>query len=139
MDRIFLRDLRLSCTIGVNDWEREVRQDVTLDLDLDLDLAEAGRKDDLSLTVDYKVIRDRVETLVTRSSFFLIEALAERVAEACLTDPGVKRVRVRVEKPGALRATRTVGVEIVRGQGSETGGQDPAPPPSGRSKGEKRS
>ena len=118
MDRIFLRDLRLSCTIGVNDWEREVQQTVTIDLDLELDLAEAGRKDDLNLTADYKVVRDRIETIVAQSSFFLIEALAERIAEACLAEPGVQRVRVCVEKPGALRATRTVGVEIVRGQGS---------------------
>ena len=131
MDRIFLRDLRLSCTIGVNDWEREIRQDVTLDLDLELDLAEAGRRDDLNLTVDYKGVRDRVETIVTGSSFFLIEALAERVAEACLVEPGVKKVRVRVEKPGALRGTRTVGVEIVRDQGSGVGDQYAAPPPSG--------
>jgi FolB domain-containing protein len=114
MDRIFLRDLRLSCTIGVNDWEREVQQTVTIDLDLELDLAAAGRKDDLNLTADYKVVRDRIETIVAQSSFFLIEALAERIAEASLAEPGVQRVRVCVEKPGALRATRTVGVEIFR-------------------------
>ncbi len=130
MDRIFLRDLRLSCTIGVNDWEREVQQTVSIDLDLELDLAEAGRKDDLNLTADYKVVRDRIETIVAQSSFLLIEALAERIAEACLEEPRVQRVRVCVEKPGALRATRTVGVEIVRVQGSGFRGQDPAPPPS---------
>jgi FolB domain-containing protein len=98
----------------VNDWEREIQQTVTIDLDLDVDLAEAGRKDDLNLTVDYKVVRDRVETLVTQSSFFLIEALAERIAEVCLEESGVHGVRVLVEKPGALRSTRTVGVEIIR-------------------------
>jgi FolB domain-containing protein len=114
MDRIFLRDLRLSCTIGVNDWEREVRQTVTIDLDLELDLSKAGRTDDLNLTVDYKVVRDRVETIVTQSSFLLVEALAENIAETCLAEPGVQRVRVWIEKPGALRATRTVGVEIIR-------------------------
>ncbi len=114
MDRIFLRDLRLACTIGVNDWEREVRQTVAIDLDLDVDLAQAGRKDDLSLTVDYKAVRDRIEALVAESRFFLIEALAERIAEACLAERGVRGVRVRLEKPGALRAARTVGVEIVR-------------------------
>ncbi len=130
MDRIFLRDLRLSCTIGVNDWEREVQQTVSIDLDLELDLAEAGRKDDLNLTADYKVVRDRIETIVAQSSFLLIEALAERIAEACLEEPRVQRVRVCVEKPGALRVTRTVGVEIVRVQGSGFRGQDPAPPPS---------
>lgn len=131
MDRIFLRDLCLSCTIGVNDWEREVQQTVAIDLDLELDLAEAGRKDDLNFTADYKVVRDRIETIVTQSSFFLIEALAERIAEACLAEPGVQRVRVCVGKPGALRATRTVGVEIVRDRGSGIRGQDPTPPPSG--------
>ncbi len=125
MDRIFLRDLRLACTIGVNDWEREVRQTVKIDLDLDVDLAEAGRKDDLSLTVDYKSVRDRIEALVAESRHFLIEALAERIAEACLAEPGVQRVRVCVEKPGALRATRTVGVEIVRDQGSGGRGRGP--------------
>ena len=115
----------------MNDWEREVQQTVTIDLDLDLDLAEAGKKDDLSFTVDYKGVRDRIETIVAPSRFFLIEALAEKVAEVCLAEPRVQRVRVRVEKPGALRATRTVGVEIVRGRGSGFGDQGPTRPTSG--------
>ena len=124
MDRIFLRDLCLSCIIGVNDWEREVRQEVKIDLDLELDLSEAGRTDDLDLTTDYKGVRDRIETLVTQSRFFLVEALAEGIARACLAERRVQRVSVRVEKPGALRGVRTVGVEIVRGQGSGVGDQD---------------
>lgn len=114
MDRIYLRDLRLSCIIGVNDWEREVPQTVKIDLDLELDLSEAGSKDDLQLSVDYKLIRDRVEAMVTESRFFLLEALAERIAQACLAEHRVRSVQVRVEKPGALRAARTVGVEISR-------------------------
>ena len=132
MDRIFLRDLCLSCTIGVNDWEREVRQTVKIDLDLDLDLSEAGKRDDLNLTADYKVVRDRIEAIVGESRFFLIEALAERIAQACLEEPRVQRVRVSVEKPGALRGTRTVGVEIIRGRGVGAGGQDPPSASSGR-------
>ena len=132
MDRIFLKDLRLACTIGVNDWEREVRQTVTIDLDLDLDLTEAGRKDDLSLTVDYRGVRDRIETIIAPSRFFLIEALAEKIAAVCLAEARVQRVRVRVEKPGALRATRTVGVEIVRARDSGTEDQGSTRPPSAK-------
>lgn len=132
MDRIFLRDLCLSCTIGVNDWEREVQQTVKIDLDLDLDLSEACERDDLALTTDYKVVRDRIEKIVCESRYFLIEALAERIAQACLEEAKVQRVRVSVEKPGALRGTRTVGVEIIRAQGSGTRDQDPSPPNSGR-------
>ncbi len=114
MDRIYLRDLRLSCIIGVNDWEREAPQTVKIDLDLELDLSEAARRDDLKGSVDYKLIRDGVEAMVTESRCFLLEALAERIAQVCLADHGVHSVKVRVEKPGALRAARTVGVEIVR-------------------------
>ena len=114
MDRIFLRDLSLACTIGVNDWERQIQQPVKVHLDLDVDLKEAGARDDLKATVDYKEIRDRLEHVVTRSRFFLIEALAEKIANECLSNPRVKAVRVRLEKPGALRSTRTVGVEVFR-------------------------
>ncbi len=114
MDRIFIRDLKLACTIGVNDWEREIQQPVKIDLDLHADLEDAGRSDDLHRTVDYKEIRDRVEGIVTRSRCFLIEALAQRIADACLEYSQVKAVRVSLEKPGALRATRTVGVELLR-------------------------
>ncbi len=114
MDRIFLRDICLSCTIGVNDWERGIQQPVEVDLDLDLDLREAGKKDDLNLTVDYEEIHNRIEEIVNASKFLLLEALAERIAQACLEDPKIKAVRVRLVKPGALRATRTVGVEVFR-------------------------
>ena len=117
MDRIFLRDLCLTCMIGVNDHERTIPQTVKVDLDLAVDLREAGSRDDLSLTVDYRETRDRIERIVTESRFFLIEALAERIARECLSHPLVREVRVRLEKPGALRATRTVGVEVVRTRG----------------------
>jgi len=116
MDRIFLGDLRLNCTIGVNDCERTILQPVEIDLDLDVDLREAGARDDLSLTVDYREIRDRVESVVSGSGFFLVEALAERIAQECLSHPRVQGVRVRVQKPGALRAAETVGVEVIRGR-----------------------
>jgi len=114
MDRIFLRDLNLSCTIGVNDWERGIRQPVKIDLDLYADLREAGRSDDLTRTLDYKEIRDRVERIVTESRCFLIEALAQHIAEGCLEVAAVKAVRVCLEKPGALRAVGTVGVDLLR-------------------------
>ena len=106
-----------------------------IDLDMDADLAEAGRQDDLSLTVDYKKVRDRIEAVVSPSRFYLIEALAEKVAQVCLEEPGVQRVRVRVEKPGALRAARTVGVEILRVRESGLGDQGSTRPPSGEKPG----
>lgn len=114
LDRIHIIDLLLRCILGVNPDEREKRQDVILNLTLHADLRRAGQSDRIEDTVDYKAIKERVIALVEGSRYFLAERLAERVAEVCLEDERVRRVEVRLEKPGALRFARSVGVEIVR-------------------------
>ena len=114
LDRIHIRQLRLRCIIGINPEEREKKQDIEVDVTLYADLSQAAATDAIEDTVDYKGIKLKVVELVENSSFFLIERLAERVAEICLADVKVRRARVLIEKPGALRFARTVGVEIFR-------------------------
>ncbi len=114
LDAIHIRDLRLRCIVGVNAEERDKKQDVVINLTLHADLRAAGASDALADTVDYRAIKLRVVEAVEASSFFLLERLAEHVAGICLADRRVSRARVLVEKPGALRFARTVGVEIVR-------------------------
>jgi len=114
LDRIHIRDLRSRCLVGVNPDERVNKQDVVVNITLYADLRKAGRSDDIADTVDYKAVEQTVLALVEGSSFLLVERLAEAVAEACLAQAGVRRVRVLVEKPAALWFARTVGVEIVR-------------------------
>jgi dihydroneopterin aldolase/D-erythro-7,8-dihydroneopterin triphosphate epimerase len=114
LDRIHIRDLAARCIVGINPDERINKQDIVINLTLHADLRKAGRTDDIADTVDYKAVKRKVLALVEGSSFLLLERLAEAIAEACLAQPGVRRVRVLVEKPAALRFARTVGVEIVR-------------------------
>jgi 2-amino-4-hydroxy-6-hydroxymethyldihydropteridine diphosphokinase len=114
LDKIHIRDLLMRCILGVNEEERREKQDVLLNITLYADLREACRSDRLEDTVDYKAIKKRVIAEVERSSYYLVERLAERIAEICLEDNRVRRVQVAVEKPGALRFARTVGIEIVR-------------------------
>ncbi len=115
MDAIYIRDILLRCIIGVNDDERREKQDVVINIKMDADLSEAGRNDDLSKTVDYKAVKQRIVKLVEDSEFLLVETMAEQIAQACLDESGrVEAVEVLVEKPGALRFARTVGVEIRR-------------------------
>lgn len=116
LDRIHVRDLLLRCIIGVNDEERRDKQDVNINITLWADLRVAGQSDCIDDTVDYRAIKKRVIAMVEDSSFLLVERLAERISEVCLESPLVARVRVLVEKPGALRFARTVGVEIERGE-----------------------
>jgi D-erythro-7,8-dihydroneopterin triphosphate epimerase len=113
-DQIHIRDLLLRCILGLRDWERRQPQDVILNIDLYTDLLKAGKSDRIEDTVDYVAIKKKVIDLVESSSFLLMERLAQRVADVCLEDGHVARVRVVLEKPGALRFARTVSVEIMR-------------------------
>lgn len=113
-DRLFIKDLRLRTIIGVNDWEREQRQDVLINITLYADLSQAGSSDSIEDTVNYRTVTKRVIAHVEASQRFTVEALAQDIADICLAAPGVERVKVKLDKPGALRFARSVGVKIVR-------------------------
>lgn len=113
-DQIEIKDLLLRGILGINDWEREKPQDILLNLTLYTDLRAAGVSDVIEDTVNYRTITKQVIEHVEGSARQTVEALAADVARICLSDPRVARVRVRIEKPGALRFARSVGVEIER-------------------------
>ncbi len=114
LDKIFIKDLRLRCIIGVSEFERREKQDVLINITLGCNLAKAVETDSIEKTVDYKTINKNIIKLVENSSFFLVETLAEKIAQTCLEHEGVTKTKVVVEKPGALRFARSVGVELVR-------------------------
>lgn len=116
MDLVYIRDLKIDCVIGVFDWERRIRQTITLDLDMAADIARAASTDQLADTLDYKSISKRLIDVVGASQFQLVETLAERVAQIVREEFRVPWVRVRVNKKGALRQAADVGVIIERGQ-----------------------
>jgi D-erythro-7,8-dihydroneopterin triphosphate epimerase len=119
LDKIHIRDLLIRCIVGIYDWEREKKQDVLINITLYADLKTACQTDRIEDTIDYKAIKQKVVDMVESSSYMLVERLAERVAEVCLENPQVQRVKVLVDKTGALRFARSVGIEIVREQKSE--------------------
>ena len=114
MDHIYIRDLALRCIIGIYPEEREKKQDIVINVAMDCDLRRAGETDRIEDAVDYKVIKLKIAEMVEASSFNLIETLADRVAAICLADPRLRRVKVTVDKPGALRFARSVAVEVTR-------------------------
>lgn len=114
MDTVFLTDLRIETVVGIWDWERKIRQTVSIDLEMGTDVAKAAAHDDIEHTLNYKAVSKQVQAFVGESSFQLVETMAERVAELILTEFGVPWVRVRVNKPGAIRGARDVGVKIFR-------------------------
>lgn len=115
MDRIFLSELKVDTIIGIWEWERRIRQTVVIDLEMSADIAKAAASDDVADTLNYKSVAKRVQEFVAESSFQLVETLAERIAEVIHDEFGVAWVRVRVNKPGAIRGSKAVGVLIERG------------------------
>jgi dihydroneopterin aldolase/D-erythro-7,8-dihydroneopterin triphosphate epimerase len=114
LDRIHVRDLRLRCVLGIYPEERREKQDIAVNIVMYADLRAAGRSDRIEDTVDYKEVKKRVVAMLEGSSSFLIEHLAQRVADLCLEEQRVEAVRVTIDKPGALRFARSVAVEIFR-------------------------
>jgi len=116
-DRIWIRGLRCRTYVGIEDWEQRDRQEVRIDLELEADLAGAGASDRIESTVNYRSVAKRTLALVEEGRFQLVEKLAESIAGMVLGEfPSVATVRVRVEKPGALRFAESVAVWIERGR-----------------------
>lgn len=120
-DRIVIQDLLLRTVVGINPEEQEKRQDVLINITLHADTRPAGLSDDIADAVNYRTITKRVIEYVEGTQFYLVEKMAEDIAGLCLAEPRVKAVRVRVEKPGALRFARSVGVEIYRARAEANG------------------
>lgn len=114
MDIIFIKDLVARGIIGVSDREREKPQEIVINISMYVDTTRAGESDNIEDTVNYRTISKKVIAHAETSNRYIVEALAADIARICLEEAEVQKVRVRVEKPGAVRFSRSVGVEIER-------------------------
>ncbi len=115
MDIIFLRGLEIETTIGIYEWEREIKQTVILDLEMATDIRQAAATDDIQYTVDYKAVAKRLISFVEESDFYLVETLAEKIAGIILSEFSVPWVRLSLNKKGAIRGASDVGIILERG------------------------
>jgi len=113
-DTIFLHDLRIETIVGIWEWERKIRQTVSIDLEMGADIRRAAASDDIEDTLNYKKVAKRVQQFVAESEFQLVETMAEKIAGVILAEFDVPWVQVRVNKPGAIKGSRDVGVLIRR-------------------------
>lgn len=113
LEKLYIKDLILRTIIGTNKNEREEKQEISIDIALWADLKKAMENDSIKDTIDYKELKKKIIKEVEASSFHLIEALAYHIAKLCISEEKVLKVKVKLEKPGALRFAKTVGVELV--------------------------
>lgn len=114
MDKIFLSQLSIECIVGIWDWERRVKQTVVIDVEMAADIRRAAASDSIEDTIDYKRVAKRLIGFVGESQYQLVETLTEQIARVIVTEFGVTWVKVRLNKRGAIRGARDVGIEIER-------------------------
>jgi dihydroneopterin aldolase len=114
MDRVFIENLTVETVIGIFDWEREIRQAVSLDLEMEFDIRKAAASDSIDDTLDYKAVSKRLIRFIEQSEFQLVETLAEKCATIVLQEFPVSRLKLKLSKPGAVRGSSAVGVIIER-------------------------
>lgn len=119
MDRVFVENLTVETVIGIFDWEREIRQAVSLDLEMEFDIRQAALTDSIDDTLDYKAVSKRLIRFIEQSEFQLVETLAEKCAAIVLSEFPVKHLRLKLSKPGAVRGSSAVGVIIERSSTEE--------------------
>jgi dihydroneopterin aldolase len=113
-DKIFIQGLQISCIIGTLPRERKKKQTLVLDLEFPAAVRKAAQRDDLRDALNYQKIAERATKFVSKSRFYLIETLAERLAQTLLREFKLKSLTLRVSKPGAIANAKCVGVEILR-------------------------
>jgi dihydroneopterin aldolase len=113
-DRIFLHGLTVECIIGFIEWERRIKQTIVLDVELPVDCARAAQTDEVAETLDYKKVAKRLIAFVSASEYKLVETLAHRTAMLIIEEFGVDWVRLSINKPGAIRGSKDVGVAVLR-------------------------
>ncbi len=114
MDKIFINDLQVETIIGIFDWEREIKQTISINLEMEFDISKAAKSDDINDSLDYKKVSKRIISLCEKADSYLVENLIEKIAQAVLKEFPVSKVTVSLEKPGALRGSKSVGIKITR-------------------------
>lgn len=114
MDKIFINDLQVETVIGIFDWEREIKQTISINLEMEFDISKAAKSDDINDSLDYKKVSKRIISLCENADSYLVENLIEKIAQVVLKEFPVSKVTVSLEKPGALRGSKSVGIKITR-------------------------
>jgi dihydroneopterin aldolase len=115
MDIVFIHDLQIETVIGIYDWERKIRQIISLDIEMATDISKAAKSDNIDDTLSYKTVAKRLIDFVEQSEFELVEALAEKICAIIREEFDVPWVKLTLHKPGAVRGSKSVGVIIERG------------------------
>lgn len=114
MDKVFIKDLMIRGVIGISERERSQAQDIVVSVTMYTDITRGSQTDNIDHCVNYRTVAKSIIAHVEKAARYTVEALAQDIADICLKTENVEKVKVMVEKPRAVRFSRSVGVEITR-------------------------
>jgi FolB domain-containing protein len=114
LDQVLIRDLSVQGIIGINPSERINKQEILVNATLYTDTRPAAASDNIDDAVNYRTISKRMIAHIEQGEPLLVERLVQELADICLEDPRVQWVTISVEKPGAVRFSKSVGIKITR-------------------------
>ncbi len=114
MDIVFIENLKIDTVIGIYDWEKQIRQQITLDIEMAFDIKKAAISDDIADTLNYKTVCKRITEFVVKAKFELVEKLAEEIAAIILNEFDINWVKLKLNKNNALTGASGVGIIIIR-------------------------
>ena len=115
LDKVHIIDLSVIGIIGINPDERTTSQEVLVNATMWVDTSTAAMSDNISDAANYRTITKAIIAHIENGKPMLVERLVQEIADLILgIEPMAHEVEVRVEKPGALRSARSVGISIHR-------------------------
>ena len=114
MATIRVTNLRLRTIIGINDWEREKKQDIIINITIQFDAGQSSDSDNIEDTIDYKTLTKKIIQTAENSQYFLLEKLGDVILNIILEHPLVHEATVKIDKPQALRFADSVSLELTK-------------------------
>ncbi len=114
--QVFIEALEIEASIGVFDWEKQIKQRLVFDLLLSCDFSSAAKSDSIEEAIDYVAVCQEVERITLAKHYHLLECLAETLADSLLQQFNIHALELKLSKPGAVAQARSVGVRVVRGR-----------------------
>jgi dihydroneopterin aldolase/D-erythro-7,8-dihydroneopterin triphosphate epimerase len=128
LDQIHIKDLELTGIVGINPDERVHPQPILVNATLWADTRAAARSDDIADAVNYRTVNKAMIRHIEQGEPQLVERLVQELVDICFaTDPRIQEVELTVEKPGALRHARSVGITIRRSRFATAGPEGSTP------------
>ena len=115
MDKLFIRQLRVSAFIGILPAELESRQDILVDVEIATDAKEIAKTDNIEQAIDYADVRDLIHHFGEERRYNLVETLADKLADCLVEKYKTSWVRVAITKPVVFLDAQGAGVVVERG------------------------